>query len=52
MDHGQGGDHITVPSGISVFPSNGLYITLGWLSAIMCIVGVIMVVIAFCIWMD
>lgn len=43
LDHGDKGDHVTMPSGISVFPNNAAYFWSGWLVFLMFIAGAIMI---------
>lgn len=38
LDHGQSGDHVTIPAGISIYPHNGQWALTGWLSIIFCII--------------
>lgn len=47
LDHGDSGDHVTAPSGISVFPNNATYFWTGWLVILMLVAGVIMGFVGF-----
>ena len=39
LDHGDEGDHVTCPNGISVFPNNAAYFWTGWLVTLLGGVG-------------
>jgi hypothetical protein len=46
LDHGQHGEHVTMPSGISLFPNNGVW-ALSWaISVVIAIIGALFLLVA------
>lgn len=43
MDNGESGDRLTMPAGISVFPSNAGFFWWGWASVIVAVIGIAIV---------
>jgi hypothetical protein len=39
LDHGQGGDHVTIPAGITIYPANLIYALLCWIFLIIVVVS-------------
>lgn len=47
LDHGDSGDSVTCPSGISVFPNNAAYFWTGWLVLILGGIGFVLAIVGF-----
>lgn len=50
LDHGEKGDSVTAPGGISVFPSNTPYFIFGWLTFLVGCGGAFCLVVGFAKW--
>lgn len=47
LDHGDHGDHVTLPDGISVFPHTVFWFWSGWFVVFLLVIGIIFGIIAF-----
>ena len=47
LDHGENGDSVTAPAGISVFPNNTSYFVFGWLSLLVGFGGALLILVGF-----